>query len=345
MTTLRYFSGLLAIIIVFTSCVKSSENEEIQPPVPFQGLVVPPHFPQPHYNFQNNPITEKGFELGRSLFYDPILSLDSTISCGSCHAQVHAFADHGTTVSTGIGGQVGKRNSPPIQNMAWYTSLMWDGGINHIEVMPFAPITSTVEMGETMSGVETKLQTHPTYPTRFKDAFGSEEISSQKILYALAQFMSMMVSADSKYDKVLKGETSFDERELHGYHIFQQKCASCHAEPLFTDFSFRNNGMMEDYSQDEGRSHITLEPNDFGKFKVPTLRNITLTHPYMHNGSIRNLTEVIDMYSSGVHQHFNTDPLLSEPFNFSDEQKEALLYFLYTLEDYTFLGNHEFLEP
>lgn len=102
---------------------------------------------------------------------------------------------------------------------------------------------------------------------------------------------------------------------------------------------------MEDYSQDEGRSQITLELNDFGKFKVPTLRNITLTHPYMHNGSIRNLTEVIDMYSSGVHQHFNTDPLLSEPFNFSDEQKEALLYFLYTLEDYTFIGNHEFSEP
>lgn len=345
MTTLRYFSGLLAIIIVFTSCVKSSENEEIQPPVPFQGLVVPPHFPQPNYNFQNNPITEKGFELGRSLFYDPILSLDSTISCGSCHAQVHAFADHGTTVSVGIGGLLGKRNSPPIQNMAWYTSFMWDGGINHIEVMPFAPITSTVEMGETMSGVETKLQTHPTYPTRFKEAFGSEEISAQKILYALTQFMSLMVSADSKYDKVLKGETSFDERELQGYHIFQQKCASCHAEPLFTDFSFRNNGMMEDYSEDEGRSHITLEPSDFGRFKVPTLRNITLTHPYMHNGSIRNLTEVIDMYSSGVHQHFNTDPLLAEPFNFSDEQKEALLYFLYTLEDYTFIGNHEFSEP
>ena len=345
MSKLRYLSGLLWVIIVFASCAKNEENEETTPSASFRGLVVPPHFPQPHYNFQNNPITEKGFELGRSLFYDPILSLDNTISCGSCHAQVHAFADHGTSASVGIDGRLGKRNSPPIQNMAWYTSFMWDGGINHLEVMPFAPITSTVEMGETMLGVETKLRAHPQYPQRFKEAFGAEEITSQRILYALAQFMSMMVSANSKYDKVLNGETAFTERELHGYHIFQQKCASCHAEPLFTDFSFRNNGMMEDYSADEGRSHITQDPNDYGKFKVPTLRNITLSHPYMHDGSIRDLSEVIDMYSSGVHQHFNTDPLLVDPFNFSDEEREALLYFLYTLEDYTFLGNHEFSEP
>lgn len=345
MKTLRYFSGLFWIIVVFVSCTKNIENEDTLPLATFKGLVVPPHFPQPHYNTDNNPITEKGFELGRSLFYDPILSIDSTISCGSCHAQVHAFADHGTTVSAGIGGRLGKRNSPTIQNMAWYTSFMWDGGINHIEVMPFAPITSDIEMGETMLAVEAKLRTHPSYPERFKEAFGTEEISSQKILYALAQFMSMMVSADSKYDKVLKGETTFTDRELQGYQIFQQKCASCHAEPLLTDFSFRNNGMLEDYSADEGRSHITQNPNDFGKFKVPTLRNVTLSHPYMHDGSIRYLTEVIDMYSNGVHQHFNTDPLLSEPFNFSSEEKEALLYFLYTLEDYTFLGNHQLSEP
>jgi cytochrome c peroxidase len=344
MKTIRKISGLFWIVIVLSSCTKNEEIEEKTPPASFQGLVVPPHFPQPHYNFQNNPITKEGFELGRSLFYDPILSIDSTISCGSCHAQVHAFADHGTTVSTGVGGALGKRNSPTIQNMAWYTSFMWDGGINHIEVMPFAPITSSIEMGETMLGVQNKLQAHPTYPARFQEAFGSEEISSQKILYALAQFMSMMVSADSKYDKVLKGETSFDARELQGYQLFQQKCATCHAEPLLTDFSFRNNGMLEDYSNDEGRSHISKDPQDFGKFKVPTLRNVTLSHPYMHDGSIRHLTEVIDMYSNGVHQHFNTDPLLAQPFNFSEEEKEALLYFLYTLEDYTFLGNHELSE-
>ncbi len=332
-------------ISVLNACKKDSEvEEEIAPPDSFRGLVVPSHFPAPHYLSSNNPITEKGFELGRKLFYDPYLSIDNTVSCGTCHAQVHAFADHSVRFSTGVSGQLSKRNSPSMFNLAWNTSFMWDGGVNHIEVMPIAPLVHADEMGETIEHVVEKLNAHPTYPELFKDAFGADVITDQQMLWAFAQFMSMMISDDSKYDRVVLGKETFTAIEQQGYELFLQNCNSCHTAPLFTDYSFRNNGLTNDFTSDNGREHITLDPADRGKFKVPSLRNVQISYPYMHDGRLDNLSEVIDHYSEGIIASPTLDPSLSN-MNFTTEEKAALIAFLYTLNDYSFLGNHAISEP
>lgn len=345
MHTFRIFLlSALSGSLILACTQKETEQEELQQ-VRFTGPVVPPHFPEMHYTFAGNPVTAAGVELGRMLFYDPRLSADGTISCASCHAQVHAFADHGTVVSTGIHGRVGIRNSPPMQNLAWSPAFMWDGGINHIEVMPIAPITDPNEMGETMFHLEQKLQDIPEYHSRFQSAFGSDSITSEHLLKALAQFMSMMISADSKYDRVMLGRESFSPIEQEGYELFQTYCNSCHTEPLMTDFRFRNNGIGGNDDNDEGRYRITLDDADKGKFKTPSLRNISITAPYMHDGRIANLRTVIERYSEGVPDHPNRDPLLSQPFSFTPEQIDALHYFLYTLEDHSFLSNPILSEP
>lgn len=332
-------------MVLIVSCSKSNKEELVaESPDTFKGLVIPSHFPPTHYQFQNNPITESGFELGRQLFYEKLLSSDNTISCGSCHAQVHAFADHSVTLSAGVNGALGSRNTPALFNLAWYPTFMWDGGVNHIEVMPFAPITNPVEMNEDMGNVVAKLQATEKYPELFDKAFGSATITDQKLLYALAQFMSMMVSSDSKYDRVINGTETFTSQELEGYHIFQNNCSSCHAEPLFTDFSYRNNGLSNEPDGDEGRYRITLDPDDMSKFKVPSLRNISLTYPYMHDGRLHSLNNVIEHYSSSIQPSATLDPNLQN-MNFSEEEKQALIAFLYTLNDYTFLGNHALSEP
>ncbi|MBK8546301.1 MAG: c-type cytochrome [Saprospiraceae bacterium] len=308
-------------------------------------LEYPDYFPKPVYGFDNNPLTREGFILGRELFFDPILSADNSISCETCHAQAHSFADHNLTFSTGINNQTGLRNSPAIINAAWQPSFMWDGGVNHIEVMPFAPITNPIEMAEDFNNLIRELNEHPRYPQMFREAFGNPEINSQKILYALAQYMSVLVSKDSKYDKVRTGNADFTEDEGAGYTLFKNHCAQCHAEPLFSDFSYRNNGLA-DVNGDTGRGRITLDPEDNFTFKVPTLRNISLTYPYMHDGRFRNLRQVLDHYSEGITAHHNTDPSILKSgkngMNFSETEKQELESFLRTLTDYTFISNPHF---
>ena len=240
------------------------------------GLAYPDYFPTPHYQFEKNTLTSEGFELGRALFFDPILSVDSTISCASCHSQGHAFADHNTALSSGIFGKTGNRNSPAMFNLAWQPVFMWDGGINHIEVMPLAPITNEVEMGENMLKVASKLSRNSSYSKRFQRIFGEKPIESQQIFYVLAQYMSMLVSADAKYDRYRQGKESLSADEQDGLQIFRNKCASCHTEPLFTDFSLRNTG-LEVLNDDLGFGRIKLEVADRYIFKVPSCRNVVLT--------------------------------------------------------------------
>ncbi|MBK8625191.1 MAG: cytochrome-c peroxidase [Saprospiraceae bacterium] len=306
------------------------------------GLTYPDYFPAPHYQFGKNKLTREGFELGRALFFDPILSIDSTISCESCHAQGHAFADHNTALSTGIAGLSGTRNSPALFNLAWQPIFMWDGGINHIEVMPLAPITNEVEMGQDMEGAIKKLNNHPTYSKRFRSIFGEKPIDSQQLFYALAQYMSMLVSYNSKYDQYRQGKSTLTADEDDGLQIFRAKCASCHTEPLFTDYSLRNNG-LEILNDDLGYGRITLETSDNHKFKVPSLRNIALTYPYMHDGRFRTLDQVLDHYDSGIVQYTNLDPLLIQNgqlgIPLSQEDKLKLKAFLHTLSDFTFTSN------
>lgn len=305
---------------------------------------VPAHFPAPHYQALANPLTREGVELGRRLFYEPLLSLTGEVSCATCHAQPHGFADHNVAFSKGIYGRLGRRNSPPIVNMAWNTSFMWDGGVNHIEIMPIAPLTDSVEMGETLSNIVAKLQAQPQYRERFRRAFGSDSITDQRLLYALAQFMTVLVSGDSQYDRYRQGKGSLDAQELQGLELFRLHCENCHREPLFTDYSFRNNGIDgASGGDDPGRERITLSPSDRSRFKVPTLRNIARTYPYMHDGRMTTLEAVLAHYAGGIKASPTLDTLLpAGGLGLSASEQAAIIAFLQTLNDYTYLNNPDF---
>jgi cytochrome c peroxidase len=331
----RYFFFIFGFVILLTSAGKIL-NE-------FTGFQKPSNFPEPVYEFSKNPVTKDGFELGRKLFYDPILSRNNTIGCGTCHIQGAAFTHHGHDVSHGIDDRLGKRNSPPIMNLAWSKFFFWDGGVFHLDLQPMVPITTADEMDEKMSSVVQKLKLHPEYPGLFKKAFGTEDINSQKMLKALSQFMLMCVSSNSKYDKVMRKEEKFTPDEEQGYKLFQQKCNSCHTEPLFTDHSFRNNGIAIGRNDDRGRFTITLDSADAYKFKVPTLRNIEVTAPYMHDGRYYGLGQVLDHYRFAVQHTPNLDPLLDQNhthgFPITDDEKNKVILFLKTLTDRDFLKN------
>jgi cytochrome c peroxidase len=301
-------------------------------------LDFPSYFPQPHYQFINNILSKDRVIIGRELFYDPILSIDSTISCASCHKQVDAFADGGKAFSQGVQHAVGTRNSPAIFNMIWNTSFMADGGINHIEIMPLAPLTVPNEMNEDMNHILFKLQRSPKYATLFQQAFGENIITAKNFFYCLTQFMATIISSNSKYDEVKKGHIAFSEQETKGYQLFLTHCNSCHTEPLFTNFSFQNNG-IDSVFLDVGRQRISLDDNDLGKFKVPSLRNLQYTAPYMHNGSFATLDEVIDHYSERVLDSKTLSPVLKGGLHFTQEEKNNLGAFLKTLNDSTLLSN------
>lgn len=316
--------------------------------MPFQGFVRPVHFPEPVYDVATEPVTEESFGLGRKLFYDPILSKDNTISCGSCHIQSAAFTQHGHDVSHGIEDRVGNRNSPPVMNLAWSNSFFWDGGVFHLDLFPVSPITNPVEMDERMDNVVTKLRSDPEYGKQFKAAFGSDEITAERIFRALSHFMIMCVSSDSRYDSVMRGTAVFTGTESAGYTVFLAHCSACHPEPLFTDGSFRNNGLDHRFNPDSGRQAITLDPGDRFRFKVPSLRNLGYTAPYMHDGRFVHIDQVLEHYIHGVQESTTLDPLLKKngqrgiPLN--AEEKASLLAFLKTLDDRHFITRTDLSE-
>lgn len=335
------------------SCKKEKEPENSEDPTLANiQFNVPEGWPLPVYNFENNSLTKEGFKLGRKLFFEPRLSSDNKISCGSCHQPFAAFSQFDHDISHGVEERIGIRNSPSLFNLNWHTSFFWDGGVNHIEVQPSAPIINPVEMNETLANVVTKLQSDEGYKTMFKDAYGSEEITTQRIFRALAQFMGMLVSSNSRYDKYVRNEEggSMSTQELSGLNVFRTKCATCHKEPLFSDFSIRNNGLelVNNSSNiiDLGRG--VIEPSDsttYYKFKVPSLRNLKYTVPYMHDGRFKTIDEVLNHYSTGIHQTPNLDPLLSSGISLSSQDKEELKAFLNTLNDEEFVKDVRFQEP
>lgn len=303
---------------------------------------VPQGWPKPHYDFKNNPVSEEGFQLGRKLFYDPILSRDNTISCASCHLQATSFTHVDHELSHGVDGKIGTRNSLALMNLAWSKDFMWDGGVNHLEVQPLNPITSPLEMDETLEHVVQKLQQTQDYPGLFERAFGSSKITGQLTLKALSQFVVMLKSSNSKYDKVIRKETSFNEQEQKGYELFKQHCASCHREPLFTSDQFEYNGLAVDPTlNDIGRMKITGRKEDSLRFKVPTLRNIQFTFPYMHDGRFKTLTEVIKHYNSLSRNKLLTKEL-AKPMNLTDNNRVDIVAFLKTLTDNEFLFNPKY---
>jgi len=334
---------IAAVVLLFAACQKGTDLV-----AQFIGFQKPSNFPDPVYNINANPVTKEGFELGRALFYEPMLSRDNTISCGSCHIQTAAFTHHGHDLSHGIDDLLGKRNAQPIQNLAWQTSFMWDGGVYDLDLQPIAPIENPVEMGHTLGAALQKLRGSSKYAPLFQKAFGTTEITSARMLQALSQFMVMMVSANSKYDQVKRGEgAKFTDEELQGYAIFQSKCGNCHQEPLFTDNSFRNNGLAT-RPTDLGRWEVTAQERDKYTFKVPSLRNVMLTAPYMHDGRILSIDGVLNHYTNGVQNTQNLDPslvngsMLGIPL--TADEKVKIKAFLATLTDQTFIQDKRFSE-
>lgn len=307
---------------------------------------VPKGFPKPVYDFKNNPLTEEGFQLGRNLFYDPILSRDNTISCSSCHLQATGFTHVDHDLSHGIDGKIGTRNSLSLQNLAWMKDFMYDGSVNHLDVQPLSPITSPDEMDETLENIVSKLQKSEKYKNLYFKAFGTKNITGQLTLKAISQFVVQFVSANSKYDKVIRKEEIFTEMEQKGYELFKINCASCHQEPLFTSEKFENNGLEVDTTlNDLGRIKITQNPNDNLKFKVPTLRNIQFTAPYMHDGRFKSLNDVVKHYNSGIENSLTLAKQLQKPMNLSDNNRIEIIAFLKTLTDNEFLFNKRFSYP
>ncbi|MDI9258351.1 cytochrome-c peroxidase [Flavobacterium sedimenticola] len=306
---------------------------------------VPKSWPQPEYDFKKNPLSEEKFQLGRHLFYDPILSRDNSISCSSCHAQATGFTHVDHDLSHGIEGKKGTRNSLALINLAWNKDFHWDGGVNNLEVQPINPITNPVEMDEKLEHVVAKLQQSSKYRNLFAKAYGDEKVTSQRLLKALAQFTVSLKSTNSKYDQVMRGETSFDAQEQNGYVLFKKHCASCHTEPLFNSDKFERNGLAVDTAlNDLGRIKITGRKEDHLRFKIPTLRNIQFTKPYMHDGRFKTLNEVIKHYNSLGHDK-SLPKELAKPMNLSDNERVDMEVFLNTLTDKTFLFNPRFQFP
>lgn len=307
----------------------------------------PPNWPKPAYNFKKNPLSKEGIALGRKLFYDPILSRNNAVSCASCHLSFTAFTHVDHDLSHGIEDRIGTRNSLALMNLAWSKSFMWDGAVNHLDVQALAPISHPAEMDENIKHVCEKLQELPEYNQRFKEAYGDSLITGERLLKALSQFQLTLVSSNAKYDQVMRKEdnVSFTQQEAKGYELFKANCANCHHEPLFTNNGFANNGLPIDTTlRDAGRMLVTGKHKDSLLFKVPTLRNIEFSFPYMHDGRFKTLSEVLKHYNKGIVNHSTLSPELKRGMELSPNDRVDLIAFLLTLTDKEFLfnKNHSF---
>lgn len=340
---------LFSLLLIISSCKR--DGDPLQPKEEeLFAFKYPESWGKPVYQFEGNELTKEGFALGKKLFFEKRLSIDNTVSCGSCHQPFAAFAHLGHDLSHGINNLLGTRNSPSLFNLNWHTSFFWDGGVNHIEVQPVSPITNPVEMGESLMNVIEKIKNDEQYKADFRKVYGDDSINSQRMLKLLAQFMGMLISDDAKYDKVMRGDIgiSFTESENRGYTIFKTHCNTCHTEPLFSNFTFRNNGLEPNTTTEGklelGRAVITLDSTDNFKFKVPSLRNLKYSKPYMHDGRILTLEAVLQHYEKGIYQTATLDPLLKDGIKLTTQEKQDLLEFLNTLNDETFVKNPLFAE-
>jgi len=284
--------------------------------------------------------------LGKILFYDPILSLDSSTSCSSCHSPFNAFAHTDHALSHGIDNKIGFRNAPTLVNLAYQPIFMLDGAINHLEMQSLAPITNPDEMNETIEHVVSKLNNQSFYRDLYKKAFQDSIITGAKTLKAIAAFMASIESKNSKYDLVMNGNEIFTEQEKNGFELFSKHCSSCHTPPLFTNYSFQNNGLIPDsVLKDSGRIRQTKNTTDSLKFKVPTLRNIEFTFPYMHDGRFKTLTEVLNFYIGNTHKNAMMANELKSVTYISANEKVDLIAFLLTLSDKQFLFDKRYSYP
>jgi len=327
-------------------------NDDNSGPKPY-FLKSPPGFPD-YLLPEGMELTEEGIALGKKLFHDPVLSRNNNISCSSCHLQEFGFSDS-ARLSLGTYGGRTAVNSMPIINIAWMDRFFWNGRAFSAVDQAFQPVVNHVEMDLTWPEAVDKLMNDDEYVALFKKVFGTEVIDSVKVSEAIVQYELTLVSANSKFDKWLRGEAVLTNQELHGSEIvFNTEigdCFHCHGGILTTDNIFHNNGLDEEGSIDEGLYKVTGLDQDYGKFKTPTLRNLAFTAPYMHDGRFKTLDEVIDFYSTGVHLTSTTDVLMKKALpggggvNLSDFDKAALKAFLLTMTDSTILTNPDFSEP
>ena len=356
---MRLFAVTVLILMLCLSCRKDKVSYVATP----YELDIPSHFPQMVIP-EDNPMTVEGVELGRKLFYEELLSGDNSMSCASCHSPNAAFSDP-EQYSTGIDGIQGNRNSMALINLGWAQNYFWDGRAITLEEQILDPITNPIEMHETWPNATEKLSSKLIYRNLFYKAFGEEGIDSIKVTKAIAQFLRTMISGTSKYDVMYKYEngislSSTDQQILNnvtidewaGYDLFKSlngaDCLHCHKGTMMRIDGFSNNGLDATFT-DLGRAEITGSTFDEGKFKIPTLRNIAYTAPYMHDGRFNTLDEVIDHYSFGIQQSSTLDPLIEFAFQGGVQldalEKSLLKKFLLTLSDEGFINNPDFSDP
>jgi len=322
---------ILSIAFILTLCAFNAGKDL---------FYIPENWPIPNYDFNKNELTEEKILLGRALFYEPKLSANNSISCESCHSPFSAFTHIDHSLSHGIHDSIGNRNSPALMNLAWQNLFMWDGAVNNLDVQALAPISHPAEMGSTINEVVSKLSESGIYPALYFKAFNDSLITTERTLKALSAFLVSLISANSKYDRVKSGDEVFTPQEENGYKLFLENCSSCHSEPLFTTNNFANNGLSTDSMlQDTGRMKITQNPDDSLKFKIPTLRNIEYSFPYMHDGRFKKLREVINHYTNSVVPSKTLAPELKKPIILSSNEKTDLISFLMTLSDKEFVFN------
>jgi len=346
----------ILVLMLFLSCSKDdSSNSSEYVPTPL-ALKVPPLFTQkilpPAIPFAN-PQTVEGVALGKKLFFDTILSADNSQSCASCHAPANAFTD-ASQFSDGIDGVFGNRNSMPIFNAAFNydEKFFWDGRSLGLEQQALEPVENPIEMHNTWGKAVADLQNTTDYPDLFQAAFGTAIISKELVTKAIAQFERTLISGNSKFDKHLLGTATLTPQELNGFNVFMDEtkgdCFHCHGSdnnPLWTDNIFHNNGLDAVFA-DLGLGQVTGDPNDNGKFKSPSLRNLVFTAPYMHDGRFNTLDEVINHYSEGLQNSPTIDPLMKKVaqggVHITTQEKADLKAFLLSLSDYEFINNPDF---
>lgn len=341
-------------------CTEDELIEAPYNPQPYE-LVYPERFPRPILP-EDNPLTDEGIALGRNLFYDPILSSDSTLSCGTCHNPRLSFTD-GQATSLGVLGLRGRRSSMSLANLAFNANgFFWDGRSATLEEQALLPIEDHLEMNETWENVEEKLRRHPQYPALFRKAFGIErksEITRELAAKAIAQFERTLVSYNSRFDKIVWEQQGWPtDSEQRGRDLFfvefagntqdHPGCSHCHGSALFTENRYFNNGISDvdglEGFPDKGLGEVTGNIYDNGKFRAPSLRNIELTAPYMHDGRFNTLEEVLGHYASGGHGVINEDANI-QPFTLTEQDKQDLIAFLKMLTDTTFVNKPEFQNP
>ncbi len=325
-------------------------------PYPFPDIFLFPKVPEE----VRKSVTIEGASLGRLLFYDPVLSMDSTVSCSSCHDPRFAFSDPQKTFSLGVGNGKTARNARPLFNLAWQRSFFYDGRASNLPDQVSHPITARNEMNMNWQEITRRLNSNKGYKQKFGELFKEKRIDSNMVKDVVSQFLFTLISSDSKFDRVMAQKDKFNEEEFRGFGLINNQtradCLHCHptdGNGLMTTFAFSNNGLDSVFNpekfKDKGRGGVTGKNTDNGKFMIPSLRNIALTGPYMHDGRFKTLEEVMEFYSSGVHLSANVDSKMGFAYQkgakLSEREKKDIIAFLHTLTDSVFISNAEFSNP